>query len=480
MKSSIDKTMKPKKQKKPRKLGGKISGKPGGIAGDKSGVQELPPEPELTGSRRARSDFQPVVALDVGTTKIACLIGELDAEGNLAHLAGSGHAPAKGMHKGVVVDLEDAARSIRDSVSEAEEAAGYQVGEAFVGVAGAHVVSMNRKVSITNPNEDGRVTKAERETLLVKLKKVKVSADLQLIHALPREYTLDGQDGIRRPVGMWAKKIEMSGHLVFGAINSIQNLVEAVGQAGLSTADIVLEPLASSEACLDDSDLNSGVILVDVGGGTTDVAMFVHGRLVHTAVLPVGGNHVTRDISVGLKVPLAAAEDIKLKYGHAESFLVEDIEMVKESIAVAGAGMGTEGERTVTFSKKFLSRVIEARVAEIFSLVMRQARDSGYLSSVAAGMVVTGGSSQLEGICGLATNVTKLPARLGVPTAGSGAVDIPVNPVYATAVGLLLYGSRRIFLRGPSQPPEPSTATVGLWNEVLAKVKGWFGQTGKA
>ncbi|MBI5871344.1 MAG: cell division protein FtsA [Actinobacteria bacterium] len=437
-------------------------------------------EPELTVSQPPISEFPPVVALDVGTTKIACLIGELDSEGNLARLAGSGHAPARGMHKGVVVDLEDAARSIRDSVAEAETAAGYQVQEAFVGVAGAHVVSMNRKVSLANPNEDGRVTRAEREALLAKLKKVEVSADLQLIHALPREYTLDGQDGIRRPVGMWAKKIEMSGHLVFGAINSIQNLVEAVGQAGLSTADIVLEPLASSEACLDDSDLNSGVILVDIGGGTTDVAMFVHGRLVHTAVLPVGGNHVTKDISVGLKVPLAAAEDIKLRYGHAESFLVEDIEMVKVPITAAGAGLGTGGDRTVTFSKKFLSRVIEARVAEIFSLVMRQAKDSGYLSSVAAGMVVTGGSSQLEGICGLATNVTKLPARLGEPTAGSGAVDIPVNPVYATAVGLLLYGSRRIFLRGPSQPPEPSTATVGLWNEVLAKVKGWFGQTGKA
>ena len=168
---------------------------------------------------------------------------------------------------------------------------------------------MNRKVSITNPNEDRRVTKAEREALLEKLKQVEVSSDLQLIHALPREYTLDGQDGIHRPVGMWAKKIEMSGHLVFGAINSIQNLVEAVRQAGLATDDIVLEPLASSEACLDEQELKSGVILVDIGGGTTDVAMFVHGRLVHTAVLPVGGNHITRDISVGLKVPLADAEE---------------------------------------------------------------------------------------------------------------------------------------------------------------------------
>lgn len=474
MRSKNNKANKSGKKKKPRRIGGKASGG----AGVDQGSAEMPMDPELNASEPAHSDYPPVVALDVGTTKIACLIGELDSEGNLARLAGSGHAPARGMHKGVVVDLEDAARSIRDSVSAAEAAAGYQVQEAFVGVAGAHVVSMNRKVSLANPNEDGQVTKAEREALLVKLKKVEVSADLQLIHALPREYTLDGQDGIRRPVGMWAKKIEMSGHLVFGAINSIQNLVGAVGQAGLSTADIVLEPLASSEACLDDADLNSGVILVDIGGGTTDVAMFVHGRLVHTAVLPVGGNHITRDISVGLKVPLAAAEDIKLQHGHAESHLVEDIEMLK--VTIPGSGIGTEGERTVTFSKKFLSRVIEARVAEIFSLVMRQARDSGYLSSVAAGMVVTGGSSQLEGICGLATNVTKLPARLGVPAAGSGAVDIPVNPVYATAVGLLLYGSRRIFLRGPSQPPEPSTATVGLWNEVLAKVKGWFGQTGKA
>lgn len=419
--------------------------------------------------------YPPVVALDVGTTKIACLICELDDKGNLWRLAGLGHVPAKGMHKGVVVDLEEAAASIRSSLQEAEESAGFEVREAFVGVAGAHVVSLNRRVSISNPNEDGQVTTAEREALLKKLKQVDVSRDLQLIHALPRDYNLDGQDGIRRPVGMWARKIEMEGHLVFGAINSIQNLVAAVQQAGLSTEDIVLEPLASSEACLDEQELQSGVILVDIGGGTTDVAMFANGRLVHTAVLPVGGNHITRDISVGLKVPLAAAEDIKLKYGHAQSHLVEDIEMARVSITVPGAAE----ERTVTFSKKFLSRVIEARVAEIFSLVIRQARDSGYLSSVAAGMVVTGGSSQLEGICGLAGNVTKLPARLGVPTVVSGAVDIPGNPVYATAVGLLLYGSRHIFSRGPSQPPELSITTVGLWNEVLAKVKGWFGQSGK-
>jgi cell division protein FtsA len=425
--------------------------------------------------RHVGSGFLPVVALDVGTTKIACLIGELDEAGQLARVTGIGQAPAKGMHKGVVVDLENASASIHASVEEAEATAGYQVREAFVGVAGAHVVSMNRKVAINNPNEDGRVTRAERETLLEKLKQVEVSRDLQLIHALPREYTLDGQDGIHRPVGLWAAKIEMAGHLIFGAINSIQNLVEAVQLAGLVTDDIVLEPLASSEACLNEQDLKSGVILVDIGGGTTDVAMFAAGRLVHTAVLPVGGNHITRDISVGLKVPVVTAEDIKLEYGHAQSYLVEDIEMAKVPIVVSGV---TE-ERTVTFSKKFLSRIIEARVAEIFSLVIRQARDSGYLSSVAAGMVVTGGSSQLEGICGLAGNVTKLPARLGVPTAAPGAVDIPRNPVYATAVGLLLYGSRHIFLRGPSQPPELSITTVGLWNEVLAKVKGWFGQAGK-
>ncbi|MHB8858709.1 MAG: cell division protein FtsA [Thermoleophilia bacterium] len=490
-----DETKKPKiKKRTPKKRGenperaadeSKRGKKSGGAADESKRGEKRPVPPAKTKRRGSKpglaeeetvSLFPPVVALDVGTTKIACLIGELDEQGNLARLAGMGHVPAKGMHKGVVVDLEDAAKSIKASLEEAQQAAGYHVHEVFVGVAGAHVISMNRKVSINNPNEDRRVTRAEREALLRKLKQVDVSRDLQLIHALPREYTLDGQDGIRRPVGMWAKKIEMSGHLVFGAINSIQNLVEAVGQAGLATEDIVLEPLASSEACLDDQELKSGVILVDIGGGTTDVAMFAHGRLVHTAVLPVGGNHVTKDISVGLKVPLESAEYIKLKHGYAQSHLVEDIEMAKVPIVVPG----DDEERTVTFSKKFLSRIIEARVAEIFTLVLKQAQDSGYLSSIAAGMVITGGSSQLEGICGLAADVAKLPARLGVPRTGSGAVDIPSNPVYATAVGLLLYGGRHIFLRGPSQPPEPSTPTVGLWSEVLAKVKGWFGKSGKA
>ncbi len=419
--------------------------------------------------------YPPVVALDVGTTKIACLVGELDADGRLARVTGLGNTPARGMHKGVVVDLADAAAAIGASVSQAAEAAGVEIEAACVGVAGSHVVSMNRKVSITNPNEDGRVTKAERRALLKKLKEVDVSPDLKLIHALPREYVLDGQDGIRRPVGMWARRIEMSGHLVYGAISSIQNLVGAVEDAGVAVDDIVLEPLASSRACLQEQELQSGVMLVDIGGGTTDVAMFAGGRLVHSAVLPVGGNHITRDISVGLKVPLPAAEEIKLKYGHAQSHLVEDIEMVKASAAV----LDQPGARTVTFSRKFLSRIIEVRVAEIFTLVMKQARESGYLSSIAAGIVVTGGSSQLEGICGLAEHVTKLPARQGLPTAPVGVVDIPSNPVYATGVGLLLYGSEHIFMRGPSQPPEPSTATLGLWEEVLAKVKGWFGQRKK-
>lgn len=417
-------------------------------------------------------NYPPVVALDVGTTKIACLVGELNGAGHLQRVTGIGNAPAKGMHKGVVVDLEEAAAAIAESAAQAASASGIEIREAFVGVAGAHVVSLNRKVGITNPNADGRVTKAEREALMEKLKSVEVSPDLQLIHALPRDFELDGQDGIKRPVGMYASRIEMHGHLVYGAINSIQNLVAAVAQAGLATEDIVLEPLASSEACLTEPELKSGVMLIDIGGGTTDVAMFSGGRLVHSAVLPVGGNHITRDISVGLKVPLEDAERIKLEFGHAESYLVEDIEMAKTELAVPGGS-----PRQITFSKKFLARIIEARVAEIFNLVMKHARDSDYLSSIAAGIVITGGSSQLEGICGLASNVSKMPARAGLPVVATGIVDIPNNPVYATAVGLLLYGSRRIFARGPSQTPEVSTITLGLWNEVLAKVKGWFGKS---
>lgn len=429
----------------------------------------------IEGSEPLGPLYPPVVALDVGTTKIACLVGELDKEGKLERVTAIGNAPARGMHKGVVVDLSEAAASIGASVASAAETAGIKIKNAFVGVAGSHVVSLNRKVQITNPNPSGRVTKAERKQLLEKLKSVKVSPDLRLIHALPREYILDGQDGIKKPVGMWASKIELAGHLVFGAINSIQNLVGAVEEAGINVEDIFLEPLASSRACLHDQEMQSGVILVDIGGGTTDLAMFASGRLVHSAVLPVGGNHITKDISVGLKVPLPAAEKIKLQFGHAQSHLVEDIEMVKTTVDAPWA----QEEKTINFSKKFLARVIEARVAEIFSLVLRQARDSGYFSSIASGIVLTGGSSQLEGICGLAEHVTKLPARLGVPAAMPGVVDIPRNPVYATAVGLLLYGSERVFTRGPSQPPEPSTRTLGLWEEVLAKVKGWFGQRNK-
>ena len=307
------------------------------------------------------------------------------------------------------------------------------------------------------------------------LKDVSMPPDLKLIHALPREYILDGQNGIRRPVGMWASSIELSGHLVYGAVTAIQNLITVVEDAGLAVDDIVLEPLASSYACLDDQELDSGVMLVDIGGGTTDVALFSRGRLVHTAVIPVGGNHISRDISVGLKVPFASAEAIKLEHGHAQSYMVEDIEMVKRLVAA-----GTPGERTVTFSRKHLARIIEARVSELFSLVLAQAEDSGYLSSAAAGIVITGGSSQLEGICGLAANVTKFPARHGTPKTRLGPVDITSNPVYATAVGLLEYGSERIFARGTGHVPEHSTETSGFLDEVLGKVKGWFQARKKA
>jgi cell division protein FtsA len=425
-------------------------------------------------SDAAAASYGTVAALDVGTTKIACLIGELGADGVLARVIGTGNVPARGMHKGVVVDLELASSSIHGAVEQAATQAGQPVPDAYVGIAGSHVVSMNRKVAIDNPNEDNQVTSAERKALLDRLTSGEVQPDMQLIHALPREYNLDGQDGIKRPVGMYARRIEMSGHLIFGAINSIQNLIVAVGNAGLEVDDIVLEPLASSEACLTEDERESGTILVDIGGGTTDVAMFVDDRLVHSSVLPVGGNHITKDISVGLKVPLAAAETIKLNYGHSQSHVVEDIEMAK-----ADAGIFGESERTVTFSRKYLARIIEARITEIFNLVIAQAKDSGFLSSIAAGIVITGGTSQLEGICGVAEVIAHLPARQGVPIAPVGAVDIPGNPVYATAVGLLFYGSRQVHQRGPSQPYKPSTITQGFWNEVLDKVKGWFGQTGK-
>jgi cell division protein FtsA len=269
--------------------------------------------------------------------------------------------------------------------------AGRPIPDAYIGVAGSHVVSMNRTVAIDNPNDDNQVTSAERKQLMEHLTTVEVDPELQLIHALPREYNLDGQDGIKRPVGMYARRVEMSGHLIYGAINSIQNLIAAVSDAGIEVDDIVLEPLASSEACLTEDERESGTILVDIGGGTTDVAMFVDDRLVHTAVLPVGGNHITKDISIGLKVPLSAAEEIKLEHGHAQSHVVEDIEMAK-----ADAGIFGESERTVTFSRKYLARIIEARVSEIFHLVLAQAGDSGFLSSIAAGIVITGVRASLR------------------------------------------------------------------------------------
>lgn len=444
------------------------------MAADRPGDSQTVESGRSPGKGGTNRSYPPVVALDVGTTKVACLVGELNDEGRLSKVRGLAKVAARGMHKGVVVDVEDAAACIREAVESAASEARATVKDAFVGVAGSHVVSMNRKVALNNPDEDGRVTESVRNELMEKLREVEISPEYKLIHALPRDYILDGQDGVKRPVGMWARRVEMTGHLVFGAISAIQNLVSAVEKAGLSVEDIVLEPLASSRACLEQSELQSGAMLVDIGGGTTDAAMFVDGRLVHSAVLPVGGNHITRDISVGLKVPLHTAEDIKLRYAHAQSHLVEDIEMVRAEVK------GITEERQASFSRKLLARIVEARVAEIFSLVLRQANSSGYLSSIATGIVITGGSSQLEGISGLAQHIARMPARTGTPLTLPEAVDIPSNPVYATAVGLLLYGSEKISERGPIKKPEPSTQTKGIISEVLAKVKGWFESSNKA
>jgi cell division protein FtsA len=370
-----------------------------------------------------------IVGLDIGTTKIACIAGEVTDDG--VDIIGIGTAPSKGLRRGVVVNIDTTVSSIQAAIDEAENMAGCQISTVFAAISGAHVRGLNSHGIVAV--KDREVRDADVARVIEAAKAVAIPMDREVLHVLPQQYVIDDQDGIRDPLGMAGVRLEAKVHIVTTAVTSAQNVVKCANRCGLQVADIVLEPLASAQAVLEDDERELGVALVDIGGGTCDIAVFADGAIVHTAVLPLGGGHVTNDIATVLRTPLDSAEKIKRKYGCASRALI-DADDTMEVPSVGGRGPRVLPRST-------LVEIIEPRVEEIFEHVKRELMRSGYADSLAAGVVLTGGATCLEGTCEIAEYVLGLPCRRGVPTRVGGLVDVVRSPAYSTGVGLVRYGA---------------------------------------
>ena len=369
-----------------------------------------------------------LVSLDVGSTKICVVVAKIVDD--KVHITGIGSYPSTGLRKGVVVNIDATVNSIKKALEEAELMAGIKIGACVAGIAGAHIKSFNSNGVVAV--KDREVRKDDISRAIDAAKAVPIPADRDLIHVIPQEYIVDDQDGIKDPIGMSGVRLEVKVHIVTGSITSAQNIIKCCSLAGLSVDDLILGQLASSEATLTPEETEIGVALVDIGGGTSDIAVYANGSIRHTAILPFGGTHITNDIAIGLRTPVEEAEKIKKRYGCALSKMVG----ANETIEVPSVG----GRKPRTLMRKTLADIIEPRVEEILTLIHEEIKKSGYEKVLASGVVLTGGCANLEGIVDLAEGIFSLPVRRGLPIGIGGLVDVVNNPIYATGVGLILHG----------------------------------------
>jgi cell division protein FtsA len=398
-----------------------------------------------------------VVGLDIGTTKICCIVGEAKETG--LDVIGIGQHPSRGLRKGVVINIESTVASIKRAVEEAELMAGCEIGAVYAGIAGGHIRGFNSQGVVAVRDKEVRPSDVAR--VIDAARAINIPQDREIIHVLPQEFIIDEQDGIKEPLGMSGVRLEAKVHIVTAAVSSAQNIVKCCARTGLTVADIVLEPLASAEAVLAEEEKELGVALVDVGGGTTDLAIFVNGAIQHTSVIPLGGNHLTNDIAVGLRTPVQEAERIKIQYGSAQVQMLER----DETIEVPSVG----GRAPRVLSRRILCEIIEPRVEELFQLVHREIQKAGQEDLLASGVVLTGGSTQLAGMAELAEEVLGLPVRRGAPRNVGGLTDVVKSPAHATAVGLLLYGLKQ-GREGRSFSVDPSSIKerlVGFFREMF-------------
>ncbi len=371
-----------------------------------------------------------LTSIDVGTTKICTTIADMDNGGSV-RVTGVGITPAKGLAKGLVVNISEAREAIRESVAKAEQASGSKVESAYVGVTGRHVTSLNNRGVVAINRNDRLVRPDDLKRVLQCARSVRVPNDRKLLHIIPRGYTVDGQVGVKNPVGMHGFRLDVETHIITAATTSVQNLVKCIRGIGIDIEDLVLEPLASSEAILTEDEKHVGVIMADIGGGTTDIAVFREGSIWHTAILPVAGYQITRDVAIGLGLPFDVAEEMKKRYG--------SVMPVYESKVDTPPAMSQDGHGV---SYQDLCDIIRARVEEVLRLILLELPHAEYETLVPAGLVLTGGCSNLSGIAALGQDILKLPVRVGVPTGLHGITDALHDPAYATSVGLLLWGGK--------------------------------------
>src|SRR5215469_15865807 len=369
-----------------------------------------------------------VVGLDIGTTKICAIVGELTENG--IDIIGIGSHPSKGLRKGVVVNIEATVASIRRSIEEAELMAGCEIANVYTGIAGGHIKGFNSQGIVAV--KDKEVRDADIVRVIDAAKAVAIPLDREVIHVLPQEFIIDEQGGIKEPLGMSGVRLEAKVHIVTGAVSSAQNIVKCANRTGLNVADIILQPLASSLAVLTEDEKELGVCLVDIGGGTSDIAVFREGAIRHTAVVPIAGDQITNDIAMALRTPTSEAEELKVRHGCALRQLAESGQMIEV------AGVGDRPPRML--SRQTLAEVIEPRVEELYSLIQQVLRDSGYEELLSSGVVLTGGSAVMQGMVELGEEIFHMPVRLGVPRYAGSLADVIRSPRYATAVGLLLEG----------------------------------------
>ncbi len=404
-----------------------------------------------------KSDDRLIVGLDIGTSKVLAIVGEVSPTGEI-EIIGVGHHPARGLKKGVVANIESTVQSIQRAVEEAELMAGCQIYSVFAGIAGAHINSFNSHGVVAI--RDKEVAHGDVDRVIEAARALAIPNDQKILHILPQDFVIDGQEGIREPVGMSGVRMEAKVHIITGAVSAAQNIVKCIRRCGLEVDDIILEQLASSYSVLTEDEKDLGVCIIDIGGGTTDIAVFTEGAIRHTAVIPIAGDQITNDIAVAIRTPTQAAEDIKVQYGCALTQLANPDETIETP------SVGDRPPRKL--ARQTLAEVVEPRVEELFGLAQNELRRSGFEELIGSGIVLTGGSSRMEGMVELGEEVFHMPVRLGMPQYVGGLSEVVRNPIYSTGVGLIQFGHTN---RAGNIPREDNTS---LFKSVFERMKSWF------
>lgn len=412
---------------------------------------------------KARENKNIIVGLDIGTSKIVAIVAEIKTDGGNADQAGfeiigMGTHPSRGLKKGVVVNIETTVAAIQRALEEAELMADCKISDVYTGIAGSHVKSFNSQGMVAI--KDKEVSQIDIDRVIETAKAVQIPNDQQILHILNQEFIIDGQEDVREPLGMAGVRLEVKVHIVTGAVSAAQNIIKCVRRCGLEVRDLVLQPLASAMAVVSEDEKDLGVCLVDIGGGTTDIAVFTHGAIRHTAVIPIAGDQITSDIAMALRTPTKDADDIKMKHGCALSQLADPQEMIEVP------GVGDRG--TKQLSRKTLAEVIEPRVEELYSLIQSELRRSGYEELLSSGIVLTGGSSMMQGMVELGEEIFHMPVRVGLPSYTGGLAEVVRHPRYSTAMGLLLEGMAQYRQR------ELAREQTGALQQMIDRMKAWF------